>query len=222
MSNVIIVGGHGKVAQLATPLLVEAGHKVTSIIRSADQEDAIKQLGATPLLLDIETSNQDDLAKAFAGQDAVVWAAGAGGGNPERTYAVDRDAAIASMDAAQGANALRYIMISYLGSSLDHGVDEDNSFFPYAQSKALADEHLMDSDLHWTILGPGMLTLEDPSNTIRRVGRMSNDSLDDSDSKDTSRANVANAIAAALSSDKTVNNIVEFVDGQTPIEDIFR
>ena len=222
MSNVIIVGGHGKVAQLATPLLVEAGHKVTSIIRSADQEDTIKQLGATPLLLDIETSNQDDLAKAFAGQDAVVWAAGAGGGNPERTYAVDRDAAIASMDAAQGANALRYIMISYLGSSLDHGVEEDNSFFPYAQSKALADEHLMDSDLHWTILGPGMLTLEDPSNTIRRVGRMSNDSLDDNDSKDTSRANVANAIAAALSSDKTVNNIVEFVDGQTPIEDIFR
>ncbi|MDN6678766.1 MAG: NAD(P)H-binding protein [Yaniella sp.] len=222
MSNVIIVGGHGKVAQLATPLLVEAGHKVTSIIRSADQEDTIKQLGATPLLLDVETSNQDDLAKAFAGQDAVVWAAGAGGGNPERTYAVDRDAAIASMDAAQGANALRYIMISYLGSSLDHGVDEANSFFPYAQSKALADEHLMDSDLHWTILGPGMLTLEDPSNTIRRVGRMSNDSLDDNDSKDTSRANVANAIAAALSSDKTVNNIVEFVDGQTPIEDIFR
>lgn len=222
MSNVIIVGGHGKVAQLATPLLVEAGHKVTSIIRSADQEDAIKQLGATPLLLDIETSNQDDLAKAFAGQDAVVWAAGAGGGNPERTYAVDRDAAIASMDAAQGANAMRYIMISYLGSALDHGVDEDNSFFPYAESKALADEHLMDSDLHWTILGPGKLTLDDPSNRIRRVGRMSNDELGENDSKDTSRANVANAIAAALSSDKTVNNIVDFVDGQTPIEDIFR
>lgn len=221
MSNVIIVGGHGKVAQLATPLLVEAGHKVTSIIRNSDQEDAIKQLGATPLLLDIETSNQDDLAKAFAGQDAVVWAAGAGGGNPDRTYAVDRDAAIASMDAAQGANAMRYIIISYLGSSLEHGVSEDSAFYPYAQSKALADEHLMDSDLHWTILGPGSLTLEDPSGKIRRVGRMSDDVLGENDNKDTSRANVANAIAAALGSEKSVNNIVDFVDGDTPIEDIF-
>ncbi len=222
MSNVIIVGGHGKVAQLATPLLVEAGHKVTSIIRNADQKDAVKQLGATPLLLDIETSNQDHLAKVFAGQDAVVWAAGAGGGNPDRTYAVDRDAAIASMDAAQGANAMRYIMISYLGATLEHDLPEDNPFFPYAHSKALADEHLMDSDLHWTILGPGALTSEDPTDKIRRVGRMSDDDLGEHDSKDTSRANVASAIAAALSSEKSVNNIVDFVDGETPIGDIFR
>lgn len=221
MSNVMIVGGHGKVAQLATPLLVEAGHTVTSIIRNPDQEDAITDLGATPMVFDIEPATQDDFAKAFAGQDAVVWAAGAGGGNPDRTYAVDRDAAIASMDAAQGAEAMRYIMISYLGSSLEHGVPEDNSFFPYAQSKALADEHLMDSDLHWTILGPGSLTLEDASGKIRRVGRMGKDELGDNDSKDTARANVAQAIVAALGSDKTVNNIVDFVDGETPIEEIF-
>lgn len=220
MSNVIIVGGHGKVAQLATPLLVEAGHKVTSIIRDSDQEDTIKDLGATPLLLDVESATQDDFAKAFAGQDAVVWAAGAGGGNPERTYAVDRDAAIASMDAAQGAEAMRYIMISYYGSSLDHGVDEDNAFYPYAQSKALADEHLMDSDLHWTILGPSMLTLDEPTGKIRRVGRMAEENLAEGDSSDTSRANVARAIVAALSSEKTLNTIVDFVDGDTPIEDV--
>lgn len=222
MSNVIIVGGHGKVAQLATPLLVEAGHKVTSIIRDDNQENVIEDLGATPLVLDVETSTQDDFAKAFAGQDAVVWAAGAGGGNPDRTYAVDRDAAIASMDAAQGAEAMRYVNISYIGSSLEHGVPEDDAFFPYAQSKALADEHLMDSDLHWTILGPGMLTLEEPTGKIRRVGRMADDELAEGDNTDTSRANVANAIVAALNSDKTVNNIVDFVDGDTPIEDIFR
>src|SRR5699024_8290841 len=110
---------------------------------------------------------QDDLGKVFGDQDAVVFAAGAGGGNPARTYAVDRDAAIASMDAAQGSEAMRYIMVSYYGSSLDHGVDEDSSFFPYAQSKALADEHLMDSDLRWTILGPSKLTLDEPTGKIR-------------------------------------------------------
>ena len=221
MSNVIIIGGHGKVAQLATPLLVEAGHKVTSIIRNPDQKQTITDLGATPLVFDIETATQDDFAKVFGDQDAVVFAAGAGGGNPARTYAVDRDAAIASMDAAQGSEAMRYIMVSYYGSSLDHGVDEDSSFFPYAQSKALADEHLMDSDLRWTILGPSKLTLDEPTGKIRRVGRMTDEELAEGDSSDTSRANVARTIVAALGSNKTVNIIVDFVDGETPIEDIF-
>lgn len=221
MAQVIIVGGHGKVAQLATPLLVEAGHTVTSIIRDPDQKETIKDLGATPLVLDVETSTQDDFARAFTGQDAVVWAAGAGGGNPERTYAVDRDAAIASIDAAQGAEAMRYVMISYLGSSLNHGVPEDHSFYPYAQSKALADEHLVDSDLHWTVLGPGALTLEEPSGKIRRVGRQTDEELAEGDRSDTSRGNVARAIAAALTSDASIRTVVDFVDGDTPIEEVF-
>ena len=221
MSNVIIIGGHGKVAQLATPLLVDAGHTVTSIIRNADQEATIEELGATPILLDIETANQDDFARVFEGQDAVVWAAGAGGGNPDRTYAVDRDAAIASMDAAQGADAMRYIMISYLGSSLDHGVPEDSAFYPYAQSKALADEHLMDSDLNWTILGPGALTDDEPFGMIRRVGRQSDEELAEDESRDTSRGNVAQAIVAALGSDASIRTIIDFVDGDIQLEEVF-
>ena len=221
MSKVIIIGGHGKVAQLATPLLVDAGHTVTSIIRNPDQEATIQDLGATPLLLDIETATQDDFARVFAGQDAVVWAAGAGGGNPDRTYAVDRDAAIASMDAAQGAEAMRYVMISYHGASLNHGVPEDSAFYPYAQSKGLADEHLMNSDLHWTILGPGGLTLEEPTGKIRRVGRQADEDVAEGDNRDTSRANVARAIVAALASDNSSRTIVDFVDGDTPIEEVF-
>lgn len=221
MSNVIIIGGHGKIAQLTTPLLIEAGHHVTSVIRKPEQEDRIKELGATPLLFDIEPAHQEDFSRIFANQDIVVFAAGAGGGNPERTYAVDRDAAIASMDAALGSAAHRYVIISYLGSSLNHGVDEDSSFYPYAQSKALADEHLMDSDLHWTILGPSKLTDDEPSGKIRRVGRQADDQLGENDSNDTARGNVARAIVAALGSDKTVNTVVDFVDGDTPIEEIF-
>lgn len=221
MTNIIIIGGHGKVAQLATPLLVEAGHTVTSIIRNPEQQADIEALGATPLVFDIETANQDDFAKVFTGFDAVIWAAGAGGGNPARTYAVDRDAAIASMDAAQGAEALRYVMVSYHGASLEHGVPEDHSFFPYAEAKAQADEHLMNSELQWTILGPGMLTLEEPTGTIRRVGRQADEDLAEGDNRDTSRANVARAIVAALNSEATVKTVVDFVDGDTPIDKVF-
>jgi len=221
MANVMIIGGHGKVAQQATPLLIEAGHTVTSMIRNADQEETIKDLGATPLVLDVETASKDDLVKAFADQDAIVWAAGAGGGNPDRTYAVDRDAAIASMDAAQEADTKRYIMISYLGSSLDHGVDEDNSFYPYAQSKALADDHLMNSELDWTILGPGALTDDEPFGMIHRLGRQTNEELAEGENRDTARGNVAQAIVAALGSNASIRTVVDFVDGETRIEEVF-
>ncbi|HEY4535051.1 MAG TPA: NAD(P)H-binding protein [Enteractinococcus sp.] len=221
MSKVMIIGGHGKVARLATPLLVQAGHTVTSIIRNPDQEDTIRTLGATPLILDIESATREDFAKVFSGQDAIIWSAGAGGGNPDRTYAIDRDAAIASIDAAQQVGANRYIMVSYLGSSLNHGIPDDSAFYPYAQSKAIADDHLMQSELDWTILGPGALTLEDPSDQIRRVGRMASDQLAEGESSDTSRGNVAQAILSALTSDKSIRTVVDFVDGDTPINHVF-
>ena len=221
MAKVMIIGGHGKVAQLATPLLVQAGHTVTSIIRNPDQEETIRTLGATPLVFDLESATREDFAEVFRGQDAIIWTAGAGGGNPDRTYAVDRDAAIASIDAAQQVGANRYIMVSYLGSSLDHGVPDDSSFYPYAQSKAIADDHLMQSELDWTILGPGTLTLDDPSDKIRRVGRMASDTLAEGQARDTSRANVAQAILSALTSQKSIRTVVDFVDGDTPINHVF-
>src|SRR5690554_304023 len=90
-------------------------------------------------------------AAAIEGHDALVWSAGAGGGNPTRTYAVDRDAAIRSMDAAARAGVERYVMVSYIGSSPDHGVPENDSFFAYAEAKAAADDYLRRSDLAWTI-----------------------------------------------------------------------
>lgn len=220
MSKVLIIGGHGKVAQLATPLLVAAGHTVTSIIRNPKQEDTIRALGATPVVFDLEQADRAAFTEVFTGQDAIIWSAGAGGGNPDRTYAIDRDAAIASIDAAQQAGVKRYIMVSYHGASLEHSIPNDSSFYPYAQSKAIADDHLMQSELDWTILGPGKLTLEEPSGTIRRVGRQSADDVAEGESRDTSRANVAHTIVAALKTDHTVRTVVDFVDGETPISEV--
>lgn len=212
MSNYLIIGGHGKVGLLTAPLLAEHGHTVTSVIRNPDQTAEIEAAQAQALVLDIETASQDELAQAFAGQDAIVWSAGAGGGDPERTFAVDRDAAIRSMDAALQAGVQRYVMVSYLGASTQHGVPEDNSFFAYAESKGAADEHLRNSGLDWTILGPGALTLEDPTGMIT-VGPGGGDDA----SRDTSRANVAEAIRVALATQNSIGQQIEFVDGEEPI-----
>ncbi|NUP59605.1 MAG: SDR family oxidoreductase, partial [Pseudarthrobacter sp.] len=158
MTRIAIIGGHGKVALLLSAMLAEEGHSVTSFIRNPDHSADVAGTGATPAVLDVENSTTAHLAGALKGHDAVVWSAGAGGGNPGRTYAVDRDAAIRSMDAAMEAGVARYVMVSYLGAGKNHGVPEDNSFFPYAEAKAAADSYLRGSKLAWTILGPGALT----------------------------------------------------------------
>lgn len=42
--HVLVIGGHGKIAQLLTPLLLRRSWTVTSMIRSEDQAADIKRL----------------------------------------------------------------------------------------------------------------------------------------------------------------------------------
>ena len=211
MSNVTIIGGHGKVALLLAPLLVERGDNVTSVFRNPDHTAEVAQTGASTTVADVEKMTVEELTDLVRGSDVVVWSAGAGGGSPERTWAVDRDAAIRTIDAAEQAGVRRFVMVSYVGAGQDHGVPEDHSFYAYAQAKADADDHLRASGLDWTIIAPGTLTLEEPSGTIDIVAPGAEGA------HETSRANVAQAIAAALDEPATVGRMIEFADGDTPI-----
>lgn len=115
------------------------------------------------------------------------------------------------MDAAVRAGVKRYIMVSYLGAGPDHGVSEDDPFFAYAEAKAAADDYLRKTELEWTILGPGRLTLDEPSGRIA-VGRDIEEA-----GQETSRGNVARVAAAVLAEPRTIGAMIEFVDGETPI-----
>ena len=128
MARILLIGGHGKVALLLEPLLQAAGHHVTAVIREAAQAPDVASAGATPLVIDVEQLDLDQTTNLVAGNDIVIWSAGAGGGDPERTVAVDRDAAIRSIDAAVAAGVPRYLMVSYFGAGADHGVDPSDSF----------------------------------------------------------------------------------------------
>ena len=117
--RILIIGGHGKVARLLTPLLTHAGHEVTAVVRNPEHVTDVETDGANALVADVQAMSPSALTEVMQGVDAVVWSAGAGGGEPSRTYAVDRDAAIATMDAAQDAGARRYVMLSYFGAGPD-------------------------------------------------------------------------------------------------------
>jgi nucleoside-diphosphate-sugar epimerase len=149
MARVVVIGGHGKVALELARILTERGDEVDSVFRNPDHSNDVAATGARPVVADIERLDTDALADLVAGHDAVVFSAGAGGGNPERTYAVDRDAAIRVIDAAGQAGVPRFVMVSYFGAGPDHGVPPDDPFFAYAEAKAAADAYLRPARLCW-------------------------------------------------------------------------
>ena len=219
MANVTIIGGHGKVALLAEPLLVERGHAVNALIRRPEQSEDIVTRGANPVVADITALSTEEMAKLFKDlhTEVLVWSAGAGGvGGPERTYAIDRDAAIRSMDAARLAGIKRYVMVSYLGAGSGHGIDPDDSFYAYAESKTIADEHLRGSGLDYTILGPGTLTLEEAGGITLGIEPAHTPGAE----SNTPRATVAQVLAAVLEDPSTVGKALPFIGGPTPIAQV--
>ncbi|MFI8632325.1 NAD(P)H-binding protein [Microbacterium sp. NPDC077663] len=211
MSRVLIVGGHGKVALRLASLLAARGDAVTGLIRDPSQATDVASTGAVAVIGDVERLGIEELVELLRDTDAVVWSAGAGGGDPARTYAVDRDAPIRSMTAAQHAGVSRFVMVSYIGSRSDHGVPAGDPFFPYAEAKAAADDHLRTTSLDWTILGPGPLTWDEPTGLIDPAsgatpgaGRVS-------------RGDVAAVVAAVLADASTIRRTIRFGNGLTPI-----
>lgn len=210
--HITIFGGHGKIALLLAPMLVAAGHEVTSVIRNPDHVADVEATGAKALVSSLEEADTAAQRRILSGQDAVVWSAGAGGGAPERTDAVDRDAAIRSMDAAVAAGVRRYVMVSFSGASPDHLVPEDDPFRRYQDAKIAADEHLRGTSLAWTVLGPGALTTE-PSD-----GRVNPDAAS-RDGDESPRELVARVAAAVLADDRAVGRTLVFGKGDVAIDD---
>lgn len=218
--RVVIIGGHGKIALLTAPKLTDAGYEVHSVIRNPDHHDEVAATGAHPVVLDIEEADVEALTGIFDGAAAVVFSAGAGGGNPARTHAVDYEAAVRTMQAAEQAGVQRYVMVSYITAAVDVGrVDPDSSFYPYAKAKHDADAYLRSTELAYTILGPAGLTMEPATGKILLAdehGQVPGADLSD-EQRVTSRENVAEVITHVLRTGAGTRSTYNFYDGSTPI-----
>ena len=130
-------------------MLASEGHNVFSVIRNPDQKADIEALGGKPVIRSIEDSSVDDMAETMHETQAsvVVWAAGAGGGDPSRTRAVDNEGAIRCMDAASKASIKRYITISAIDVR-----DRENKPEPEWYDDADRDR----SNRVWTVIKPYM------------------------------------------------------------------
>ncbi|WP_028644293.1 SDR family oxidoreductase [Nocardioides sp. URHA0020] len=212
MSRIAIVGGHGHVALHLHPLLSAAGHTPVALVRSERYRAELEDLGAEVRLLDIEQQDSAAFAAAFAGCDAVVFAAGGGpDGNIERKRTVDLEGSLKSIQGADGAGIRRFVQISAIG--VDNPLPDDTAdvWRAYVEAKRDADAALRDSDLDWTIIRPGRLTDDEPTGLVV-LGS-------DVTGGDVPRADVAAVVAAVLDAPRTIGRQWSLVGGDTPVAD---
>src|SRR3954453_581789 len=208
--NVVIVGGHGKVALRLEKLLAERGDSPRGIIRKTEQADDLEKIGAEPIVLDIENVEIDD---AVAGADAVVFAAGAGpGSGPARKRTVDYGRAVALVEAAITHGIKRYVIISSIGAN--HPERWSDEMRPYYEAKAGADKLLAESGLDYTIVRPGRLT-DDPGTGKVQVGDLESGGS-------VTRDDVAAVIAEVLVADNTIGKAFDLLNDGTPIPEALR
>jgi uncharacterized protein YbjT (DUF2867 family) len=209
--DVVVAGGHGKIAQQLLRLLAERGDRARGLIRNPDHAADLEALGAEAVECDMEM--EEDLAPFVEGADAVVFAAGAGpGSGPERKRTVDLEGALKLIEAARARGIDRYLMVSAIGA----GRPEESSeqMRPYTEAKAHADAALERSGLDFTIVRPGGLT-DDPGS-----GRVSAGT--EIGYGQVPREDVAATLAACLGEPNTVGKTLDLLEGETPIEEALR
>jgi uncharacterized protein YbjT (DUF2867 family) len=204
--NVVIVGGHGKIALRLEKLLAERGDSPRGIIRQTEQAKDLEEIGAEPIVLDVE--NVDDISDALAGAEAVVFAAGAGpGSGPARKRTVDYGGAVKLTDAAKSQGISRYLMVSAISSNRPDTWSDQMR--PYQEAKHEADQYLIDSGLDYTIVRPGGLT-DDPGTGRVQVGERL-------DYGQVTRDDVAAVLVECLTADNTIGKAFDLLNDGTPI-----
>ncbi len=196
-------------------MLTARGDTPIGLIRKQAQEADLRDAGAEPLVLDLEDTTVQALSEAMAGADAVVFAAGAGGGNPERTDTVDRQGAVTLAEAAAHAGIRRYLLLSSFGASADASDEDFGSMGPYLRAKGKAEEQVQAIDgIDVTVLRPGGLTDDAGSGTVRLEASV--------DRGKVTRDDVAAVLVALLDAPGTVGRTLELISGDTPIAEAVR
>jgi uncharacterized protein YbjT (DUF2867 family) len=208
--DVVIAGGHGKIARRLARLLAARGDRVRGLIRNPEHADDLRDDGSEPVVCDLESASDDEVVAAVEGADAVVFAAGAGpGSGSERKLTMDRDGAIRLLGAARSADVARYVIVSSVGAENPPGGDD--TFSVYLRAKAEADQALADSDRDWTIVRPGMLR-DDPGEGRARIQT-------EPIRAEVSRDDVAAVLAAVLGEPRSVGRILYVVGGADPVDE---
>ena len=208
--DVVIAGGHGKIALRLERLLGARGDRARALIRNPDHASDVEEAGGVPVVADLEETSGADLAEHLRGADAVVFAAGAGpGSGPERKRTVDLGGAVKLIEAAKVAGVGRYVIVSSIGAH--DPAAGGGPMGPYLEAKAEADEALRASGLEFTIVRPGSLQDEPGTGRVRLSTELGS-------SGPITRDDVAAVLLACLDTPETIGLTFEAFAGDQEVE----
>ncbi|MGW8063572.1 SDR family oxidoreductase [Streptomyces ziwulingensis] len=207
--RIVIAGGHGQIALRLERLLAARGDEVSGIIRKSEQADDLRETGAEPVVLDLESASVEEVAKRLRGADAAVFAAGAGPGSGlARKDTVDKGAAVLFADAAVLAGVRRLVVVSSMGADPRHQGDE--IFDVYLRAKGEADAYVRSLDgLDWTILRPGQLVDDAGTGLVRLEAHTGRGPV--------ARDDVAAVLAELIDTPATAGLTLELIGGSAPV-----
>jgi uncharacterized protein YbjT (DUF2867 family) len=207
--RVAIAGGHGQIALRLARVLKDRGDEAVALIRNPDHAADAEQAGAEPVVVDLEHADDDEVASAIDGVDAVVFAAGAGpGSGAARKETMDYGGAVKLLDAAKAKGVRRYVIISSMGA--DANAQGDDTFQVYLRAKGRADDAVRASGLDWTVVRPGSLTNDPGTGTVNLGASVPRGEV--------SREDVAQVLAAVLHAPATAGQTVDLVGGDVPVQ----
>ena len=156
MARVFVTGGSGFVGSHVVPALIEAGHSVVALMRTARAATELRQrvgVGEAGLTTRIgDVTDPSTLASALEGCQAVVHlvALARDWNNGKDLERVNFAGTVNVIDAASAAGVRRFIHLGALGV-------EERADLHYANSKARAERAVRASALDWTILKPSLI-----------------------------------------------------------------
>lgn len=144
--KILVAGATGTLGGMVVQRLLADGHQVRALVRDAAKAGALEDAGVETVTGDLK--EPASLDEACAGVDAVVTTANSaqrGGGDNIQTVEVEGNRNL--VDAARRQGVDRFVFVSAFGA-------EPASPVPFLRGKGLAEEHLKESGLTWSIVKP--------------------------------------------------------------------
>ena len=210
MENVLVIGANGKTGKIISRLLKESKRYTPyAMIRNEDQKSHFQDL-------DIETRYGDlekDFSDAFNEIDKVIFAAGSGGATgDDKTLAVDEEGAIKAIEYAASHKIEKFVMLSTMGTD---NPEQVKRLEQYLRSKKVADDHLRESKLQYTIVQPGGLSDEEGNEKVEVAKKLKKYG-------EIPREDVAKALIYSLDTESVANTSFEMVSGKASLEETLK
>ena len=140
-ARVLLLGATGTAGRGAAIGLIEAGHRVTALLRDGSDDrglpDSLTVRRGAPLRL---------TAKDAAGHDALVICLASRTGLPRDAWDIDHAATIRAIDAAKSAGVRQVVLLS--------AICVQRPRLEFQRAKLAAEAHLQKAGLTWSIVRP--------------------------------------------------------------------